>query len=125
MLDGENFVTDWDDSSLLPYLLPPPDHGQDRPLLQQCWSNGHRKDPYTNPPLDRSGLGPVATVSIPPLTISLDHQVRDDFDACSSLRRPGYPRRRSNAYRRITTYDIGVAGVESIASGNFDATALK
>ena len=112
MLDGENFVTEWDD--LTPPLPPPPDHGLRSPIVHavlEQWT--------TDRSLHDSLLGWMERVmsghdleSVPPLTISsLDHQVRDGFSMHVLpllLRRADiHVAVQTRAHRR-TTYDMAV-----------------
>jgi hypothetical protein len=113
MLDGENFVTEWDD--LAPPLPPPPDHGLRSPivatLLQQWTSDASLHDALLSW-LERilNGANPE---TVPPLTISsLDHQIRDGFTMHVLpllLRRPDiHVDVKTRAHRR-TSYDLSVA----------------
>ena len=112
MLDGENFVTEWDD--LTPPLPPPPDHGLHSPIVHavlEQWT--------TDRSLHESLLSWIERVmsghdveSVPPLTISsLDHQVRDGFSMHVLpllLRRADiHVAVQTRAHRR-TTYDMAV-----------------
>ena len=125
MLDGENFVTDWDD--LAQPLPPPPDHGLRSPivaaLLQQWTSDAAMHDQLLSW-MERIMNG-ADCEAIPPLTISsLDHQVRDGF-AMHVL--PLLLRRsdilvdvKTRAHRR-TYYDMSVSVTSSVLheySGN-------
>jgi hypothetical protein len=112
MLDGENFVTEWDD--LRPPLPPPPDHGLRSPIvdtLLEQWT--------TDPALHESLLLWMERVmaghdleSVPPLTISsLDHQVRDGFSMHVLpllLRRPDIHVTVQTRAHRSTMYDLAV-----------------
>lgn len=118
MLDGENFVTEWDD--LAPPLPPPPDHGLRSPivaaLLQQWTSDASMHDSLLSW-MERIMNG-ADCETIPPLTISaLDHQVRDGF-AMHVL--PLLLRRsdihvdvKTRAHRR-THYDMSVSVTSSV-----------
>lgn len=118
MLDGENFVTEWDD--LAPPLPPPPDHGLRSPivatLLQQWTTDASMHDSLLSW-MERIMNG-ADCETIPPLTISsLDHQVRDGF-AMHVL--PLLLRRsdihvdvKTRAHRR-THYDMSVSVTSSV-----------
>jgi hypothetical protein len=80
MLDGENFVTDWDE--LRPSLPPPPDHGLHSPIvsavLEQWTSDRSLHDTLIS--WIEHVMNGADLQALPPLTISsLDHQVRDGF----------------------------------------------
>jgi hypothetical protein len=111
MLDGENFVTDWNDLRTLP---PPPDHGLQSPIVRavlEQWTPDRS--------LHESLLSWIEEVmkgddleGLPPLTISsLDHQVRDGFSMHvlpHLLRRADiHVAVKTRAHRR-TTYDMSV-----------------
>jgi hypothetical protein len=112
MLDGENFVTDW--NALTPPLPPPPDHELDSPIVSavlEQWTDDNRLHESLITWIDEI-LNGGDVDSIPPLTISnVDHQVRDGM-AMHIL--PLLLRRRdirvdvhTRAHRR-TTYDLSV-----------------
>jgi len=118
MLDGENFVTEWDD--LAPPLPPPPDHGLRSPivaaLLQQWTSDASMHDSLLSW-MDRIMSG-ADCETVPPLTISsLDHQVRDGFAMHVLpllLRRSDiHVNVQTRAHRR-TSYDMSVSVTSSV-----------
>lgn len=80
MLDGENFVTEWDD--LRPPLPPPPDHGLRSPIVRavlEQWTSDRALHDSLVSWIERVMTGDDLE-TVPPLTISsLDHQVRDGF----------------------------------------------
>jgi hypothetical protein len=113
MLDGENFVTEWD--ALTPSLPPPPDHGLRSPIVNavlEQWTSDRSLHDSLIAWMERVMTGDDLESSVPPLTISsLDHQVRDGF-AMHVL--PLLLRRadihvgvQSRAHRR-TTYDLAI-----------------
>jgi hypothetical protein len=112
MLDGENFVTDWDD--LTPPLPPPPDHGLRSPIVSavlEQWTGDRALHASLVSWMDRVTAGDDIE-SVPPLTISsLDHQVRDGFTMHVLpllLRRADiHVTCQTRAHRR-TTYDMAV-----------------
>eukprot|EP00538_Stauroneis_constricta_P012586 CAMPEP_0119570894 /NCGR_PEP_ID=MMETSP1352-20130426/43845_1 /TAXON_ID=265584 /ORGANISM="Stauroneis constricta, Strain CCMP1120" /LENGTH=1450 /DNA_ID=CAMNT_0007620571 /DNA_START=222 /DNA_END=4574 /DNA_ORIENTATION=- len=112
MLDGENFVTEWDD--LTPPLPPPPDHGLRSPIVQtvleQWTSDGGLHDSLMS--WMESILSGTGLDNIPPLTISsLDHQVRDGFTMHVLpllLRRADVHLTVQTRAHRRTTYDMAV-----------------
>ena len=111
MLDGENFVTDWDDLRTLP---PPPDHGLQSPIVRavlEQWTPDRS--------LHESLLSWIEEVmkgddleGLPPLTISsLDHQVRDGFSMHvlpHLLRRADIHVSVKTRAHRKTTYDMSI-----------------
>jgi hypothetical protein len=113
MLDGENFVTDWD--VLTPQLTCPPDHDLRSPIVAavlDLWTNDRK--------LQESLLDWIEQVlagndpdSIPPLTLnSLDHQARDAFVLHIFpllLRRPDILLDIQARVHRRTTYDLAVS----------------
>lgn len=112
MLDGENFVTEWD--NLTPPLPPPPDHGLRSPIVGavlEQWTSDRALHESLVAWIDRVMSGhDIETV--PPLTISsLDHQVRDGFTMHVLpvlLRRADiHVTVQTRAHRR-TTYDLAV-----------------
>jgi len=112
MLDGENFVTDWDEAGSLP---PPPDHGLRSPIvnaLLQQWSDDEGLHNSLLSWMDRAISGEDPAL-IPPLTLSsLDHQVRDGFMMHILpllLRRPDIVVDVKTRAHRTTTYDIAVS----------------
>jgi hypothetical protein len=112
MLNGENFVTDWDHLESLP---PPPDHGLRSPIigaLLRQWSPDEGLHESLVSWMDKalSGADPS---TIPPLTLSsLDHQVRDGFTMHMLpllLRRPDILVDVKTRAHRKTTYDVAVS----------------
>lgn len=111
MLDGENFVTDWDDLRSLP---PPPDHGLKSPIVAavlEQWTQDRS--------LHESLLAWIEQVmkgdnleGLRPLTISsLDHQVRDGISMHvlpHLLRRADIHVAVQTRAHRQTTYDMSV-----------------
>ena len=112
MLDGENFVTEWDD--LTPPLPPPPDHGLHSPIVHavlEQWTTDRSLHESLLSWIERVMSG-YDVESVPPLTISsLDHQVRDGFSMHVLpllLRRADiHVAVQTRAHRR-TTYDMAV-----------------
>jgi hypothetical protein len=112
MLDGENFVTDWD--ILTPPLPPPPDHGLRSPIVGavlEQWTTDRALHESLAAWIDRVMSGHDIE-AVPPLTISsLDHQVRDGFTMHVLpllLRRADiHVTVQTRAHRR-TTYDLAV-----------------
>ena len=80
MLDGENFVTDWDE--LAPPLPEPPEHDLRSPIVTAVleeWTSDRNLHQSLLAWIDEilAGSDPA---SVPPLTLSgLNHQVRDGF----------------------------------------------
>lgn len=114
MLDGENFVTEWDD--LTQPLPPPPDHGLRSPIVQavlEQWTD----DPGLHNSLlawiERVMTGDNLEDLVPPLTISsLDHQVRDGFTMHVLpilLRRADIHVSVQMRAHRQTSYDLAVS----------------
>jgi hypothetical protein len=112
MLDGENFVTDWDE--LRPSLPPPPDHGLHSPIVMavlQQWTSDrslhHSLISWMEHVMKGDNLD-----DLPPLTISsLDHQVRDGFTMHVLpllLRRADIHVAVQTRAHRQTTYDMAV-----------------
>lgn len=114
MLDGENFVTDWDD--LTSPLPPPPDHGLRSPIVYTVldqWTDDQGLHDSLLAWMERVMTGDNLEDSVPPLTISsLDHQVRDGFMMHVLpilLRRADiHVAVQMRAHRR-TTYDLAVS----------------
>ena len=112
MLNGENFITEWND--LTPPLPPPPDHGLYSPIVRavlEQWTNDGSLHESLISWIERVLTGNELE-SIPPLTISsLDHQVRDGFTMHVLpliLRRADiHVSVQTRAHRR-TTYDLNV-----------------
>jgi hypothetical protein len=114
MLDGENFVTEWDElSSPLP---PPPDHGLRSPIVNAVLTQW-TEDPNLHHSLlawmERVMTGDNLENTVPPLTISsLDHQVRDGFIMHVLpllLRRADIHVSVQMRVHRRTTYDLAVS----------------
>lgn len=114
MLDGENFVTEWDD--LTSPLPPPPDHGLRSPIVSavlEQWTDDQNLHQSLLSWMDRVMTGDKLEDTVPPLTISsLDHQVRDGFIMHVLpllLRRADiHVAVQMRAHRR-TTYDLAVS----------------
>jgi hypothetical protein len=113
MLDGENFVTEWDD--LTPPLPPPPDHGLRSPIVStvlEQWTRDRSLHESLIAWIDRVMTGEDIESSVPPLTISsLDHQVRDGFVMHVLpllLRRADIHVAVQTRAHRTTTYDMAV-----------------
>jgi hypothetical protein len=112
MLDGENFVTEWD--NLTPPLPPPPDHGLRSPIVGavlEQWTSDRALHESLVAWIERVMSGNDIE-AVPPLTISsLDHQVRDGFTMHLLpllLRRADiHVTVQTRAHRR-TTYDLAV-----------------
>lgn len=114
MLDGENFVTEWNElSSPLP---PPPDHGLRSPIVNAVLTQW-TEDPNLHHSLlswmERVMTGDNLENTVPPLTISsLDHQVRDGFIMHVLpllLRRADIHVAVQMRVHRRTTYDLAVS----------------
>lgn len=112
MLDGENFVTDWDD--LRPSLPPPPDHGLYSPIVNavlELWTADRTLHESLTSWMEQVMKG-ADLQSLPPLTISsLDHQVRDGFIMHVLpllLRRADIHVGVQTRAHRQTTYDMAV-----------------
>ena len=113
MLDGENFVTEWD--YLTPPLPPPPDHGLRSPIVSavlEQWTADEALHQSLTAWIDRV-LDGGDLDSIPPLTLSnLDHQVRDGFTMHVLpliLRRADIHVTVHTRAHRKTTYDLAVS----------------
>jgi hypothetical protein len=111
MLDGENFVTDWDDLRTLP---PPPDHSLQSPIVSavlEQWTKDRSLHKSLLSWMDNVMLGNDLE-GLPPLTISsLDHQVRDGFTMHvlpHLLRRADIHVGVQTRTHRQTTYDMSV-----------------
>lgn len=112
MLDGENYITEWDE--LRPSLPPPPDHGIRSPIvtaLLDQWT--------TDKSLQESLLSWMEAVlngadaaTIPPLTLSsLDHSTRDGFVMHVLpllLRRHDIRVDVQTRAQRMTSYDLAI-----------------
>lgn len=122
MIDGENFVTEWENVSALP---PPPDHGLRSPIVDAIlkrWTD----DEGTRVALTNwvegilNGADPE---SILPLKIAgLDHQIKDGFlmhVLPLLLRRKDVHVQVTSRATRTTQYDIAVA-VSPSADSNHD-----
>ena len=113
MLDGENFITEWDD--LTPPLPPPPDHGLRSPIVYavlEQWTNDRSLHESLIGWIERVMTGNNIDSSVPPLTISsLDHQVRDGFTMHVLpllLRRADIHVAVQTRAHRTTKYDMAV-----------------
>ena len=125
MLDGENFVTEWDD--LTSPLPPPPDHGLRSPIVHavlQQWTDDHVLHDSLLSWMERVMTGDNLEDTVPPLTISsLDHQVRDGFTMHVLpllLRRADiHVSVQMRAHRR-TSYDLAISAQQkrSAMDGN-------
>ena len=111
MLDGENFVTDWDDLRSLP---PPPDHGLQSPIVSavlEQWTQDRSLHVSLLSWIEHVMKGDDLE-GLPPLTISsLDHQVRDGFSMHvlpHLLRRADIHVAVQTRAHRQTTYDMSV-----------------
>jgi len=115
MLNGENFVTEWDE--LTPPLPPPPDHGLRSPIvfdLLSQWTKDTQLQTelmlWMEDVLD--GNNNTSTNMIPPLELSnLDHQARDGFTMHILpllLRRPDIHVQVNTRAHRQTSYDLSV-----------------
>jgi len=112
MLDGENFVTDWDE--LRPSLPPPPDHGLRSPIVMavlEQWTNDRSLHDSLLAWMEHVMMSDNLD-DLPPLTISsLDHQVRDGFTMHVLpllLRRADIHVGVQTRAHRQTTYDMAV-----------------
>jgi hypothetical protein len=112
MLDGENFVTEWD--NLTPPLPPPPDHGLRSPIVGavlEQWTSDRALHESLLAWIDRVMSGHDID-AVPPLTISsLNHQVRDGFTMHVLpllLRRADIHMTVQTRAHRRTTYDLAV-----------------
>jgi len=127
MLDGENFVTEWNKLGPLP---PPPDHDLHSPivtaLLSQWTDDCSTRDSLIS--WMENLIEGVDPVSVPPLKLSsLDHQVRDGFTMHIFpllLRRSDLYLELTSRAQRRTSYDI-IATVKSPKSVAIDSTPLK
>ncbi len=111
MLDGENFVTDWDDMRTLP---PPPDHSLQSPIVSavlEQWTPERSLHESLFSWMDNV-MKSDNLEDLPPLTISsLDHQVRDGFTMHvlpHLLRRADIHVAVRTRTHRKTTYDMSV-----------------
>ncbi len=114
MLDGENFITDWDE--LTSPLPPPPDHGLRSPIVNAVlkqWTDDHHLHHSLLAWMERVMMGDNLEDTVPPLTISsLDHQVRDGFIMHVLpllLRRADIHVSVQMRVHRRTTYDLAVS----------------
>eukprot|EP00804_Cyclotella_cryptica_P018201 CCRYP_005950-RA/>CCRYP_005950-RA protein AED:0.01 eAED:0.01 QI:280/1/1/1/1/1/3/454/1446 len=132
MIDGENFVTEWDVVSPLP---PPPDHGLRSPIVDTIlsrWTN----DAATQSALIEwveSILDGSSPDAVPPLKIAgLDHQLKEGFIMHVFpllLRRKDIHVQVSSRATRTTNYDLAVSVSQSAdatsrepgASGNYSS----
>lgn len=112
MLDGENFITEWDE--LRPPLPPPPDHGLHTPIVSavlEQWTSDRSLHESLISWMEEVMKG-ADLQSLPPLTISsLDHQVRDGFTMHVLpllLRRADIHVGVQTRAHRQTTYDMAV-----------------
>lgn len=119
MLDGENFVTDWDE--LAPPLPGPPDHDLRSPIVAavlETWTSDRSLHESLVTWIDQVLAGGNPD-SIPPLTLSsLDHQVRDGFALHVLpllLRRPDIRLDVQSRVHRRTSYDLAVSVESSVA----------
>lgn len=111
MLDGENFVTEWD---VLRTLPPPPDHSLRSPIvfaILEQWTQDRSLHEALLSWMDNVMKGNDLE-GLPPLTISsLDHQVRDGFTMHvlpHLLRRADVHVAIQTRTHRRTTYDMSV-----------------
>jgi hypothetical protein len=123
MLDGENFVTEWDD--LTSPLPPPPDHGLRSPIVHtvlEQWTDDQGLHASLLAWMERVMTGDNLEDSVPPLTISsLDHQVRDGFMMHVLpllLRRADIHVAVQMRAQRQTTYDLAVSVNQKQPTGN-------
>ena len=111
MLDGENFVTEWDD--LTPPLAPPPDHGLRSPIvldLLSQWTHDTSMQSELMIWMDQV-LSGGSIPSVPLDITSLDHQVRDGFTMHILpllLKRPDIHVKVTTRAHRNTSYDLSV-----------------
>lgn len=113
MLDGENFLTDWQIAESLP---PPPDHGLRSPIVDALLSQWSPDETLHNSLLewmDNVMINGANPNTVPPLTLSsLDHQVRDGFMMHVLpllLRRSDVLVDIKTRAHRKTTYDVAVS----------------
>jgi hypothetical protein len=111
MLDGENFVTEWDDLRSLP---PPPDHSLQSPIVSavlEQWTQDRSLHESLLSWMDNVMKGDDLE-GVPPLMISsLNHQVRDGFTMHvlpHLLRRADIHVAVQTRTHRQTTYDMSV-----------------
>jgi len=111
MLNGENFVTEWDDMRTLP---PPPDHSLQSPIVSavlEQWTPERSLHESLFSWMDNV-MKSDNLEDLPPLTISsLDHQVRDGFTMHvlpHLLRRADIHVAVRTRTHRKTTYDMSV-----------------
>jgi len=134
MLDGENFVTDWDDLRALP---PPPDHSLQAPIVfavLEQWTPDRSLHESLFSWMDNVMKGDNLE-DLPPLTLqTLDHQVRDGFTMHvlpHLLRRADIHVAVKTRTHRKTTYDMSVTvsqkteGTTESSAGYFQPSDLK
>ena len=112
MLDGENFVTDWNELKTLP---PPPDHNLQSPIVSailEQWTQDHSLHESLFLWMDNV-MKDDDLEDLPPLDIKgLDHQVRDGFTMHvlpHLLRRADIHVAVRTRSHRQTKYDMSVA----------------
>ena len=112
MLDGENFITDWD--GLAASMPGPPDHELRSPIVAsilEAWTSDRNLHESLVAWMDQILEGGDPD-SVPPLTLSnLGHQVRDGFTLHVLpllFRRPDIRVDVKSRVHRRTTYDLSV-----------------